>query len=147
MAYLWTLSFFPPPSIFSSFSLSPLPSGGFPNHTTTPLTEAALTDLLPPSFHWPPGWQLRFNAASSLAKVWQVNLWVHCDLMPLAFEVSYSSVAYRTQKRCQVAVVKSYPWREVALEYNSPDVMRGEETIWEKRKNSKCELEWNAYKY
>lgn len=100
------------------------PSRGFPNHTTTPLTDAALTDLLPSSFHWPPAWQLRFNAAFSLARTRQVNLWVHCDLMPPAFEVSYSSVAYRTQKRCQVAIVKSYPWRGVVLKYNSPDVMR-----------------------
>lgn len=111
VAYIWTLSLFPPPSVIYSFSLSPLFPRGFPNHTTTPLTDAALTDLLPSSFHWPPVWQPRFNAAFSLAKTWQVNLWVYCDLMPPAFEVSYSSVAYRTQKRCQVAIVKSYPWR------------------------------------
>lgn len=103
MAYLWTLGLFPPPSVIYSFSLSLLFPRGFPNHTTTPLTDAALTDLQPSSFHWPPAWQLRFKAAFSLAKSWQVNLWVYCDLMPPAFEVSYSSVAYRTQKRCQVA--------------------------------------------
>lgn len=33
--------------------------------------------------------------------------------MPPAFEVNYSFVAYRTQKRCQVAIVKSHPCREV----------------------------------
>ena len=49
--------------------------------------------------------------------------------MPGAFEVSYSSVAYRTQKGCQVAIVKSYPRREVVLVYNCPDVIRVGETF------------------
>lgn len=94
--------------LFLTFS-PPSPWIPQPHHNT--VNRRALTDLLPSSFHWPPVWQLRFNAAFSLAKTRQVNLWVHCDLMPPAFEVSYSSVAYRTQKRCQVAIVKSYPWR------------------------------------
>lgn len=103
----------PPPHhlchlLFLTFS-PPSPWIPQPHHNT--VNRRALTDLLPSSFHWPPVWQLRFNAAFSLAKTRQVNLWVHCDLMPPAFEVSYSSVAYRTQKRCQVAIVKSYPWR------------------------------------
>lgn len=111
-------------SLIHPFSLSLLPPHGFPNHTTASLTDQPLTDLQPPSFHWPLAWQLRINAGFSLAKAWQVNLWLLRDLMPPAFEVSYCSVAYRTQKRCQVAIVKSYPWREVALEYNSPYIMR-----------------------
>lgn len=64
--------------------------------------------------------------------------------MPPAFEVSYSSVAYRTQKRCQVAIVKSYPWRGVAL---SIIVL----TSWEKRpscehrgRTEKCVMGGNA---
>ena len=137
VAYLWTLSFVPSSPCHLFFLTFSPPSQWIP--PTTPqhrLTDAGLTDLLPSSFHWPPAWQQRFNAASSLARAWQVNLWLHCDLMPPAFEVSYSSVAYRTQKRCQVAIVKSYPWREVAQEYNSPDVMRGEKTfLWAQGKN------------
>lgn len=94
--------------LFLTFS-PPSPWIPQPHHNT--VNRRTLTDLLPSSFHWPPVWQQRFNAAFSLANTGQVNLWVHCDLMPPAFEVSYSSVAYRTQKRCQVAIVKSYPWR------------------------------------
>lgn len=111
----------PPPYLchlrFLTFSLSPsLPPSPWipqPHHNT--VNRRALRDLQPSSFHWPPAWQLRFNAAFSLAKTGQVNLWVHCDLMPPAFEVNYSSVAYRTQKWCQVAIVKSYAWRRWCL--------------------------------
>lgn len=100
----------PPPVIFS-FSLSPsLPPSPWipqPHHNT--VKRRALTDLPPPSFHWPPARQPRFNAVFSLAGSGQVNLRARCDLMPPAFEVSYSSVAHRTQKRCRVAVVKPHP--------------------------------------
>lgn len=127
--------------LFLTFS-PPSPWIPQPHHNT--VNRPALTDLLPSSFHWPLAWQPRFNAVFSLAKTWQINLWVHCDLMPTAFEVSYSSVAYRTQKRCQVAIVKSYPWREVALAYNSPYIMRAEETLlWTQRENREM---WNRCK-
>ena len=124
---LFSLFTFSPPSHLPSL---PLSLHGFPNHTTMPLTGAPLTDLPPSSFHWPQAWQSRFNADFSLAETWQVNLWVCCDLMPGAFEVSYSSVAYRTQKGCQVAIVKSYPRRGVVLVYNCPDVIRAGEPFW-----------------
>lgn len=106
---------------FPTFS-APSPWVPQPHHNT--LNRAALADLRPSSFHWPLAWQPRFNGAFLLANTWQVNVWLQCDLMPLAFEVSYCSVTYRTQKRCQVAIVKSYPWREMAMEYNSPYIMR-----------------------
>lgn len=101
----------PPPTptdfLFLTFSLPPSPWIPQPHHNT--VKRRALTDLPPPSFHWPPARQPRFNAAFSLAGSGQVNLRARCDLMPPAFEVSYSSVAHRTQKRCRVAVVKPHP--------------------------------------
>lgn len=100
----------PPPLIFS-FSLSPSlpPSPRIPQPHHNTVKRRALTDLPPPSFHWPPARQPRFRAAFPLAGSGQVNLRARCDLMPPAFEVSYSSVAHRTQKRCRVAVVKPHP--------------------------------------
>lgn len=122
----------------------PVDSPTTPQHR---LTDATLTDLLPSSFHWPPAWQQRFNAGLPLAKAWQVNLWLCCDLMPPAFEVSYSSVAYRTQKRCQVAIVKSYPWREVAVEYNSPYVTGGEKTFLCKQRRNRAMWRENSARF
>lgn len=138
---LHTLPFLPfslPPPLclpslsFTLFSLSlhtphpspPLPPARIPQLHHNTVNRRAPADLQPSSFHWPPAWQARFNAASSLAEVGQVNLRVRCDLMPPAFEVSYGSVAYRTQKRCQVAIVKILSLKGgVALEYNGLDVM------------------------
>lgn len=102
----------PPPSspthfLFLTFSLPPSPRIPQPHHNT--VKRRALTDLPPPSFHWPPRRQPRFRAAFPLAGSGQVNLRARCDLMPPAFEVSYSAVAHRTQKRCRVAVVKPHP--------------------------------------
>lgn len=116
----------PPPLPFTLSHFLSLPPQWIPQPHHNTVNRRALRDLQPSSFHWPPVWQLRFNAAFSLAKTGQVNLWVHCDLMPPAFEVNYSSVAYRTQKRCQVAIVKSYAWRGWCL---SIIVL----TSWEKR--------------
>lgn len=96
-----------PESFSLSHSLSPSPRILQPHHNT--VKRRALTDLPPPSFHWPPARQPRFKAAFPLAGSGQVNLRARCDLMPPAFEVSYSPVAHRTQKRCRVAVVKPHP--------------------------------------
>lgn len=96
-----------PQSFSLSHSLPPSPRILQPHHNT--VKRRALTDLPPPSFHWPPARQPRFKAAFPLAGSGQVNLRARCDLMPPAFEVSYSSVAHRTQKRCRVAVVKPHP--------------------------------------
>lgn len=104
----------PSPILPHSFSLShflppPPPSPRIPQPHHNTVKRRALTDLPPPSFHWPPRRQPRFKAAFPLAGSGQVNLRARCDLMPPAFEVSYSSVAHRTQKRCRVAVVKPHP--------------------------------------
>lgn len=98
-----TFSMFPHSLFLTLFSLPP--NGFLQPHQDT-VNRTAETDLQPSSFHWPPQWQPRFNAVFSLAKARQVNLLLFCDLMPPAFEVSYCSVAHRTQKRCQVAIVK-----------------------------------------
>lgn len=90
-----------------------------------PLTDPGLTDLPPSLCHWPPAWQVWFNAASWLAGKWQVNLQLHCDLTPGAFDVSYSTVAYGTQKWCQVSIVKKpSPWGKVQGVHYIPDLMR-----------------------
>lgn len=119
-------------SLSLSFSLlhiyfhSPLTLTDSPSAPQRPLTDAGLTDLPPQSHHWLPAWQSWFNARFWLVQGWQANLWPRCDSTLAVFDVSYRSVAYGTQKRCQVSIVKSSPQGKVHGVLNIPDVREQE---------------------
>lgn len=122
-----------PPSIFPSLSLSfshfiyfytPLTLVDSPSAPQRPLTDARLTDLPLLSHHWLPAWQSWFNARFWLVREWQPNLWPCCDSTLAVFDVSYRSVAYGTQKRCQVSIVKPSPQGKEQGVLDIPDVMR-----------------------
>lgn len=95
--------FAPPPSVIYSFSLSPLPPHGFPNHTTTPLTDAPWQiychrlsigrqcdswDLMLPS-HWPRLDRLIYGCTV----IW-------C-LLPLKWVTALSLIGHRNGVRLQ----------------------------------------------
>lgn len=121
-----------PSSIFPSLSLflphiyfhSPLTLVDSPSAPQRPLTDARLTDLPPLPHHWLPAWQSWFNARSWLVQERQANLWPCCDSTLAVFDVSYRSVAYGTQKRCQVSIVKPSPQGKEQGVLDIPDVMR-----------------------
>ncbi len=131
-------SAFPPPSFHLSISLflslslsliyrllsSPPHPVDSPSAPQSPLTDARLTDLPPPSHHWLPAWQSWFNARFWLVRERQANLWPCCDSTLAVFDVSYRSVAYGTQKRCQVSIVKPSPQGKEQGVLDIPDVMR-----------------------
>lgn len=122
-----------PPSIFPSLSLSfshiyflppPTTLVDSPSAPQRPLTDARLTDLPLQSHHWLPAWQSWFNARFWLVQERQANLWPCCDSTLAVFDVSYRSVAYGTQKRCQVSIVKLSPQGKEQGVLDIPDVMR-----------------------
>lgn len=117
-----------PPSIFPSlphiYFLSPITLVDSPSAPQSPLTDARLTDLPPLSHHWLPAWQSWFNARFWLVRERQANLWPCYDSTLAVFDVSYRSVAYGTQKRCQVSIVKPSPQGKEQGVLDIPDVMR-----------------------
>lgn len=123
------------PSLLPSFHLSlslsliytfspPTTLVDSPSAPQRPLTDARLTDLLLQSHHWLPAWQSWFNARFWLVQERQANLWPCCDSTLAVFDVSYRSVAYGTQKRCQVSIVKLSPQGKEQGVLDIPDVMR-----------------------